>query len=322
MGSSDFTEVADLGITIAGELLDQRLYHFRLPFSGFEHAHVVLGGVPEQHRSDSLSAAFRNLDADAKEDLTRRYEAFCGHYGMVATRNNPGVAHENGSIESAHGHLKRALADALLLRASRDFDDLPAWRGFVDEIVARGNARNAKRIDQERLALKDLPLRKTADYEEVNVDVTTSSAFTLRKVFYSVPSRLIGHRLRVRLYDDRLDCFQGATHIVTLRRGRSQANGKHGHVVDYRHVIHSLRRKPMALLNLVYRDQLFPRRAYALVSTPEQKCIGQPEQRSSGFAAIDAEALALVQRVQPFPPPPVEFIGPVALTVPILFNIR
>jgi hypothetical protein len=33
-------------------------------------------------------------------------------------------------------------------------------------------------------------------------------------------------------------------------------------VVDYRHVIHSLRRKPMALLNLVYRDALFPRPAY------------------------------------------------------------
>jgi len=183
---------------------------------------------------------------------------------MTPTRNNPGVSHENGSIESAHGHLKRALGDALLLRASRDFDDLPAWRGFVDEIVGRGNARNAKRIDQERMALKELPIRRTADYEEVNVDVTSSSAFTLRKVFYSVPSRLIGHRLRVRLYDDRLDCFQGSTHIVTLRRGRTGANGKHGHVVDYRHVIHSLRRKPMALLNLVYRDQLFPRRAYAL----------------------------------------------------------
>ena len=68
----------------------------------------------------------------------------------------------------------------------------------------------------------------------------------------------------MRLYDDRLECFQGATHIITLRRGRAQPNGKHGHVIDYRHVIHSLRRKPMALLNLVYRDQLFPRRAYAL----------------------------------------------------------
>jgi hypothetical protein len=115
------------------------------------------------------------------------------------------------------------------------------------------------------MALKKLPVRKTADYEEVNVDVTTSSAFTLRKVFYSVPSRLIGHRLRVSLYDDRLECFQGTTHIITLRRGRTQPNGKHGHVIDYRHVIHSLRRKPMALLNLVYGDQLFPRRVYARV---------------------------------------------------------
>jgi hypothetical protein len=47
-----------------------------------------------------------------------------------------------------------------------------------------------------------------------------------------------------------------------LGHGRSHPNGKHGHVVDYRHVIHTLRRKPMALLNLVYREQLFPRPAY------------------------------------------------------------
>jgi hypothetical protein len=93
---------------------------------------------------------------------------------------------------------------------------------------------------------------------------TSSSAFTLRKVFYSVPSRLIGHRLRVRLFDDRLECFLGSTPVLTVRRGRPGSNGKHGHVVDYRHVIHSLRRKPMPLLNLVYRDQLFPRRAFAL----------------------------------------------------------
>ena len=81
-------------------------------------------------------------------------------------------------------------------------------------------------------------------------------------MFYSVPSRLIGHRLRVHLYDDRLECLLGSTLLMTLRRGRPQPSGKHGHVVDYRHVIHALRRKPMALLNLVYREQLFPRRSY------------------------------------------------------------
>lgn len=92
--------------------------------------------------------------------------------------------------------------------------------------------------------------------------MTSSGGFTLRKVFYTVPSRLIGHRLRVRLYDDHLDVFVDGTRLLTLPCGRPQPNGKHDQVGDYRHVIHSLRRKPEALLNLVYRDRLFPREAY------------------------------------------------------------
>jgi len=181
---------------------------------------------------------------------------------MQPTRNNQRLPHENGSIESPHGHLKRAIEDALLLRGSRDFDTLEAYCRFVDEIVGRRNARNRKRLDLERPALQTLPARRTTDYEETIVTVTSTSGFILRKVFYSVPSRLIGHRLRVRLYDDRLECFLGATPLMTLRRGRPHSSGKHGHVIDYRHVIHALRRKPMALLNLVYREQLFPRRSY------------------------------------------------------------
>jgi len=258
------------------------LYHFRLVFSGFEHAHVILGGesyvalaeglqnalwslggVPDQHRSDSLSAAFRNLDRDARQDLTRRYHSLMQHYRMTPTRNNTGVAHENGSIESAHGHLKKAVEDALLLRGSRDFADLDSYRRFIDEIIGRHNARRRKQIDLERSKLRSLPRQRTTDFEDARVTVTSSGGFILNKVFYTVPSRLIGHRLRVQLYDDRLDCFLGSSHLMTLRRGRPKDNGKTGHVIDYRHIIHALRKKPMALLNLVYRDQLFPRHAYA-----------------------------------------------------------
>jgi hypothetical protein len=153
MGLSDFTEMGELKIGIAGVALDHRLYHFRLACSGFEHAHVILGGesyvalaeglqnalwalggAPLEHRSDSLSAAFRNLDREAREDLTRRYEALCAHYQMEPSRNNRGVAHENGSIESPHGHLKLAIRDALLLRGTADFTDLSAYRGERDHL--------------------------------------------------------------------------------------------------------------------------------------------------------------------------------------------
>ena len=294
LGLSDFTRADHLGVTIEGQPFPHSLYHFRLAYSGFEHAHVVLGGesyvalaeglqnalwtlggAPLEHRSDSLSAAFCNLDADARKDLTERYEELCAHYRMFPSRNNRGIAHENGAIESPHGHLKKALGDALLLRGSADFADLDAYRRFVDEVVGRRNARNAKQIDLERAALAELPDRRTSDFEEVIVAVTASGGFRLRKVFYSVPSRLIGHRLRVRLYDDRLDVFLSATHLMTLPRGRAcPISGKHDHVIDYRHVIHALRRKPMALMNLIYRDKLFPRTAYA--RTFEQLAARQP----------------------------------------------
>lgn len=281
MGLSDFTDLSALGVTIDGQPLAHMLFHFRLPWSGFEHAHVILGGeshvalaeglqnalwsaggAPHQHRTDSLSAAFRNLDAVTEADLTRRYEALCAHYRMAPTRNNRGVAHENGSIESAHGHLKAAIRDALLMRGTPDFPDLTGYRAFVDEIVGRRNAARAKRIAAERTYLQPLPTNRTTDFEEVIVTVSSTGGFTLRKVFYTVPSRLIGHRLRVRLHDDRLEVFMGGTHLLTLPRGRAHSDGRHNQVVNYHHVIHALRKKPMALLNLVYRDKLFPRPAY------------------------------------------------------------
>ena len=295
MGLSDFTDMAGIGVTVAGEPLPHRLYHFRLAFSGFEHAHVVLGGesfvalaaglqdalwalggVPREHRSDSLSAAFRNLSAEIEEDWTARYGALCGHYGMEASRNNRGIAHENGAIEAAHRHLKRAVEDALLLRGSRDFDTIAEYRRFIDELVGCRNARNRKRIDAERAVLRPLPHRRAEDGEEGMVTVTSSGGFMLRKVFYTVPSRLIGHRLRVRIHDDRLDVFLGGTHLMTLPRGRGYGDRRRAHVVDYRHVVHALRAKPMALPGLVYRDQLFPRDAYrrlydaAMTALPEK----------------------------------------------------
>ena len=181
------------------------LYHFRLAWSGFTHARVVLGGesftalaeglqnalwhlggVPSEHRTDSLSAAFCNLRKDEAEDTTERYKALCDHYGMEPSRKNRGLAHENGSIEGPHGHLKRSVADALALRGSSDFDDLDSYRSFIAEIVGRANAHRSTAIEAERATLGDLPTVRTADYEPISVNVTSSSGFVLRRVFYTI----------------------------------------------------------------------------------------------------------------------------------------
>ena len=215
---------------------------------GLQNALWSLAGVPAEHRSDSLSAAFRNLDRDAAEDQTRRYEVLCAHYSMTPTRNNRGVAHENGAIESQHGHLKRIVAQALLLRGSPDFDSLDAYRDWIADLIGRRNARREKLVGIERAKLGRLPPRRTTDHDEVSVRVTSSSGFILRKVSYTVPSRLIGYRLNLRIYDDRLDCFVGQSLVLTLPRGRPPGDGRRIQVVDYRHIIQSLLGKCHAIV--------------------------------------------------------------------------
>ena len=282
MALSDFTDAAKLGVTIAGAPFPHRLFHFVMAYSGWEHAAVVLGGesftalaenlqnalwtlggVPSEHRTDSLSAAYRNLDAEAAKDVTRRYEDFCAHYGLLASRCNPGEPHENGSIESHNRHLKTALDQALILRGSRDFDDVADWRRFVDQIVARRNRRREDAVRIEAAALRPLPARRTTDFTEIVVRVTRTGGFLVHSVFYSAPSRLIGQRLRVHVYDDRIEAFLGATRVVSHPRQRGRNDGARVHQVDYRHVIHALRRKPQALAGSVYRDGLFPCTEYA-----------------------------------------------------------
>lgn len=276
-GLSDFTKFKGVVITIRGVVLEHLLYHFRLAFSGWCHVRVVLGGesftalaegltealqrlggVPAEHRTDSLSAAYRNLDSEARNDLTERYEALCRHYGMDASRNNRGRGHENGSIEAPHGHLKRRMRQHLALRGSTDFDSVADYQTFLDSVTASIGKRNAERIRAERSQLRALPFSPGVAYTETVVRVTTSSTFTLRRVVYSVPARLIGERLRVHLYDDRLVLHIGGRALMTVTRLRPGPDGGRVRSIDYRHVIGWLARKPRALAGLSFREELLP----------------------------------------------------------------
>lgn len=275
MGISDYTSANQLLITIAGEAFKHKLYHYRLVFSGWTYAQIILGGesfeslssglqnalwrsggVPKTHRTDSLSAAFNNHSQE--ELLTERYNKLCKHYGIKATRNNKGVAHENGAIEGPNGHLKRKIEQQLLLRGSRDFDRLSDYQAFIDTIVAKINRQCRSRYNEEREHLSALPKRRTHDFSEQYVKVTSSSTFTIKRVTYTVPSRLIGVMLLIHIYDDRLDLFYGHEAILSLDRVYAQAT-KRARSIDYHHVIHSLAKKPNAFKCSQLRDDLIPK---------------------------------------------------------------
>ena len=270
---SDFTDGSKLKVTIRGEPLDHLLYHYWLAYSKWEYTGVILGGesftalaenfqnalwscggVSETHRTDSLSAAYKNLPNKEQEDFTNRYKELCAHYNIEPTRNNKGVSHENGSVEASHGGLKNDAEQALLLRGSRDFESIDAYKEFVYGISVRRNRRNHKRYLEELAVLRPLPQHRTTDFEERRAKVSCGSTITICDRLYSVPSRLIGMSVKVHLYDDRLECFLGTTFIKTMSRLR----GNQWSHIDYREMIHSLSCKPQAFRNYIYHDEMFP----------------------------------------------------------------
>lgn len=282
LGLSDFTDASELQVRVGGELLEHRLYQFALAYSGWRHVEVILGGeswvalcqglqnalwalggVPAEHRTDSLSAAFNNLSE--REQLTRRYEELCERYGMHATRNNRGASHENGAIEARQGSIKHFIEQALLLRASRQFDTLSDYRQFIAEVSARANTRVLKALSVERARLQTLPKARSNDYEEVDARVSKFALITLKHALYSVPSRLIGHRLKVRVFDAHIEAYLGEHCVLNAQRPRSAGEGASpARVIDYRHLLPALKRKPGALVRWRLRDALFPRSEYAM----------------------------------------------------------
>jgi len=281
LGLSDFTELRDITITIAGKALNHRLYHFRLSYSGWSFIKVILGGesytalaeglqealirlggAPREHRTDSLSAAYKNLSKSEQDDLTVNYQALCEYYGMTATRNNKGVSHENGAVESPHGHIKHRIRQALLLRESNDFDSLDNYRQWLDGLIRRFNRRCDEAFEIERSKLLALPKHRTMDYSEKVVSVSTSSTIVAKRVLYTVPARLVGETLRLHIYDDRIDAYVGSVLAHTLSRIYPVKSNQRARSIDYRHVISQLVRKPQAFRYSQLRDDLLPNATY------------------------------------------------------------
>ncbi len=229
---------------------------------GLQAAPWQPGGAPREHRAGYLSAGFRNHRKEDAGDMTGCCRLLCGYYRMKPCPGSRGMAREMGAIESAHGHPEREIGDALMIRGSREFADEGEYRNFIAGTAMRCNARRAAPIRAEREQLHRLPNMRTSDHEETSVTVTSASGFILKRVFYTVPSRLIGHRLGVRIHDDRLALCPGTVHQLTVPRKRKGPPAKAVHVANHRHVIHSPKTGPMALTGLVCSGELFPRQAF------------------------------------------------------------
>lgn len=283
----DFTHATDLGVTIAGRLLPHLLFQLVLSFSGWRWLTIAfgetfealvsgvqgalwqLGGVPEVIRSDNLSAATHELKESAGRALNDRYRAVLDHYGMISTRIRPGESHENGVVEQAHFRTKSAIAQALVVRGSKDFPSVDAYLAFARDVIDRSfNRHVVEQLAQERTHLRPLPPAPIPSYTTFHPVVRRWSTVRIGGRIYSVPSRLIGLKIEARRYPDVIEIRYADKLVESMPR----LHGPIDHRIDYRHVVWSLVRKPGAFARYRFREDLFPsmtfRRAYdALRST-------------------------------------------------------
>jgi hypothetical protein len=268
----DFTHCEELSVTVAGKPFPHLLFEFVLSFSkwlwacvafaetfealvaGVQGALWDLGGVTEVLRSDNLSAATHELRKTGGRALTKRFAAVLLHYGLRSTRIKPGESHENGVAEQRHCRTKSLLAQALVIRGSKDFADEDAYRAFVAGVVAKENRRVDAALAEEKQHLKALPSSRVPGYTVVPSTVRKWSTIRIARKTYSVPSRLIGHAVEARLHPDVVEVYYRGILVETMPR----LHGERDHAIDYRHVIWSLVRKPGAFARYRYREDLFP----------------------------------------------------------------
>jgi hypothetical protein len=273
---SDFTSMNSLGVTIQRQPFEHLLYHFVLTYSnwetgticysesfeslseGLQNALWELGGVPERHRTDRLSAAVQK--PDHPEEFTQRYRALLDHYGLQGDKTQAESPNENGDIEQRHYRFKKAVEQSLMLRGSRDFACRQDYGEFLGKLFVQLNAGRLERFKEESGVLRRLPSRRLESCKKLWVGVGPSSTIRVNHNVYSVDSRLIGEEIQVRLYVEHLELYYGQRCLETIPRLRGE--GKHR--IQYRHIIDWLVRKPGAFENYRYREELFPTRRFRM----------------------------------------------------------
>jgi transposase len=266
----DFVDLRELGVTIQSRPYPHLMFHAVLTCSNWEYIHLCqsesfeavsrglqdalmwAGGVPRRVRSDSLTAAVNNLSAD--HEFQPQYQQLLSHYGLEGHRINVRKPHENGDVESSHGHLKMWLDQSLLLRAHRNFESVEAYRRWSREVVEKKNQTRRLAVQKEQECLRPLPMQRLDCFTRIDQKVSKESLIQVRQNTYSVNSKYIGLKLQIRIQQDDVELWYAGRHVETMPR----LFGKGKESIDYRHIIDSLIRKPGAFRNYRYMQHLFP----------------------------------------------------------------
>lgn len=268
---TDFTFGNELGVTIGGAGFDHLLCHVVLPYSNWESVTVArsesmlalrrglqealyrLGKVPGWSQTDNSTAATHDL-ATGKRGFNQEYLGLCEYLGMRPRTIGIGESHQNGDVEALNGALKRRVTQHLLLRGSSDFESAEAYERWLWSVIERANLARARQLAEELAVMRPLLVARSPESRELAVRVSRNGTIAVQRNTYSVPPRLSGAVVKVRITELWVEVLYAGEVKVRVER----LCGKGRHLINYRHVIWSLVKKPGAFARYRWRDSLYP----------------------------------------------------------------
>jgi transposase len=241
---ADFGEL--VRVQHQGHLVRVWAYVAVWPYSRYRYAEVVLdqsvptflsamqngifaaGAIAERISIDNLGAAVLR-EHFQERGYQREFSAFCKHFGTLPNAVRPRTPTDKGAVENGVGVLKRALKG----RTFEQLDRLrPAVKAIIDELNNRPSSLDHRRasdlILQERRG--DLPERfPIANWSEHRV--RTDCHVQVRSNFYSVPHKLVGKVVVVRVEAETLTVYDDfavvARHERRIGRGETVTDRQH-----------------------------------------------------------------------------------------------
>jgi hypothetical protein len=253
-------------VVVAGEPVTVHLFHLRLSASaravtlaflaedqaalleGHVAAFARLGGVPGRIRYDNLSAAVARVLQGRSRVETERFVALRSHYGFDSFFCEPGRrgAHEKGGVEGEVGRFRRRhLVPVPRVASMAELDELLAAADRKDERRHVDGRRETvgQAFELERPHLRPLPAEPFDAALPLKARVDRKARICVRQRWYSVPARLVGRRLAVRLGARIIEVLHEGR--VVARHERSPRKGSQTLLLD--HYLEVLARKPGAM---------------------------------------------------------------------------
>ena len=274
MAQVDWLDMNQVKIIIDGEHYKHKLIHFTLNHSNTESATIcksesisaikiglrnflynTTGKAPQGLQIDNSSAAtHRPIKDQSKRVFNDEYLEILKYYNITPYKNNIRKPNENGVVESQNGHLRNKIEQTLKIRGSKSFSSLSEYKKFIDKIINKLNKRRENKFQEELPHMNTIPSAPLPDYQELYVTIRNRSTVNIKNMTYSVPSKLIGSKLKAKIYEDKIELCSGRNIVYSLPR----LFGTRSVLINYRHVINSLIRKPGAFENYTYKEELFP----------------------------------------------------------------